>query len=113
MLEVDSDLLASDKGFASKAFERELAQLGVELLQPSPSARGSATASRYSRRSAGCSGRSTAPSKGSWTWNSTAGGPSWASRSGSPGASWRWPPGIWHDNAAGAPVTRSPIAYDH
>lgn len=42
MLEVDADLVArregilliSDKGFASKAFERELAELGIELLRP-------------------------------------------------------------------------------
>lgn len=43
MLEVDADLVArregilliSGKGFASKAFERELAELGIELLRPS------------------------------------------------------------------------------
>ncbi|MCG6493267.1 hypothetical protein [Kitasatospora sp. A2-31] len=43
MLEVDADLVArregivliSDKGFASKAFEQELADLGIELLRPS------------------------------------------------------------------------------
>ncbi|GAA1200208.1 hypothetical protein F4556_007309 [Kitasatospora gansuensis] len=43
MLEVDAELVArregmvliSDKGFASKTFERELAELGVELLRPS------------------------------------------------------------------------------
>ena len=42
MLEVDAELVArregilliSDKGFASQAFERELADLGVELLRP-------------------------------------------------------------------------------
>ncbi|WP_030990001.1 IS982 family transposase [Streptomyces sp. NRRL WC-3744] len=43
MLEVDAELVArregimliSDKGFASKMFEQELAELGVELLRPS------------------------------------------------------------------------------
>jgi hypothetical protein len=43
MLEVDAELIAqregilliSDKGFASKAFEKDLAQLGIELLRPS------------------------------------------------------------------------------
>lgn len=43
MLEVDADLVAeregilliSDKGFASKAFEKALAELGIELLRPS------------------------------------------------------------------------------
>ncbi|GAA2243733.1 transposase [Kitasatospora sp. NPDC001175] len=43
MLEVDAELVArrgglvliSDKGFASKALERELAELGIELLRPS------------------------------------------------------------------------------
>ncbi|MBZ9644885.1 IS982 family transposase [Streptomyces sp. PSKA30] len=43
MLEVDAELVArregilliSDKGFASKAFEKDLAQLGIELLRPS------------------------------------------------------------------------------
>lgn len=43
MLEIDIDLIAqrgtilliSDKGFASKSFERELAEQGIELLRPS------------------------------------------------------------------------------
>ncbi|GGU92196.1 hypothetical protein ACIG0C_21410 [Kitasatospora aureofaciens] len=43
MLEVDTELvsrregilLMSDKGFASKAFEKDLAELGVTLLRPS------------------------------------------------------------------------------
>lgn len=43
MLQVDADvvaehpgiLLISDKGFASKAFERQLAEQGIELLRPS------------------------------------------------------------------------------
>lgn len=43
MLEVDADLVAkregilliTDKGFASTAFERELAESGIELLRPS------------------------------------------------------------------------------
>ncbi|WP_200948474.1 hypothetical protein [Kitasatospora sp. Root107] len=43
MLEVDAELVArregmvliSDTGFASKTFERELSELGVELLRPS------------------------------------------------------------------------------
>lgn len=47
MLEVDTELvtgregilLISDEGFASKAFEKDLAELGVELLRPSPQAR--------------------------------------------------------------------------
>ncbi len=42
MLEVDAKLVArrkgilliSDKGFASKAFEKDLTELGVELLRP-------------------------------------------------------------------------------
>ncbi|WSI72953.1 hypothetical protein OG599_24285 [Streptomyces sp. NBC_01335] len=43
MLEVDAHLVAdregilliSDKGFASKTFEKDLAQLGIEVLRPS------------------------------------------------------------------------------
>ncbi|MEU8695684.1 transposase [Streptomyces sp. NPDC048665] len=43
MLKVDADLVAnregilliSDKGFASKAFEKDLARLGIQLLRPS------------------------------------------------------------------------------
>lgn len=43
MLEADATLLAardgflpiSDKGFASRTFEKNLAQLGIELLRPS------------------------------------------------------------------------------
>ncbi|MFJ2188882.1 hypothetical protein ACIOJE_13140 [Kitasatospora sp. NPDC087861] len=44
MLEVDPDLVAqregilsiSDKGFASKPFEKELAEQGIQLLRASP-----------------------------------------------------------------------------
>ncbi|MER6237645.1 IS982 family transposase [Streptomyces clavifer] len=121
MLEVDADLVAeregilliSDKGFASKAFEKALAELGIELLRPSrkqekqrygepmlkkvrqliesvnDTLKGQLDLERHSGR----------------TFEGVA--VRVAQRVLAMAA------GIWHNNRIGAPVTRSLIAYDH
>lgn len=100
MLKVDAGLVAaregilliSDKGFASKPFERTSPSRASNCCAPHASGRSSGSANRCSRRSASSSSRSTTPSRVSSTWNNTADGPSRASRSGSPSASSPWPP---------------------
>ncbi|WP_330321504.1 IS982 family transposase (plasmid) [Streptomyces clavifer] len=121
MLEVDADLVAeregilliSDTGFASKAFEKALAELGIELLQPSrkqekqrygepmlkkvrqliesvnDTLKGQLDLERHSGR----------------TFEGVA--VRVAQRVLAMAA------GIWHNNRIGAPVTRSLVAYDH
>jgi hypothetical protein len=101
----DGILLISDKGFASKPFEETLAKQGIELLRPSRKRESSGTVSRCLRRFASSSSRSTTPSKANSTWNTTAGGPSRASPSASPSASWRWPR---RSGTTARPAHRSP-----
>jgi hypothetical protein len=118
MLEVDAGLVAqreatlliSDKGFASKSFEKALAERGIDLLRPSRKREKQRYGEPMSRRSANSSSPSTTPSEG----NLTHGGRTFE------GVAIRvaqrilaMATGIWHNNKIGAPVTRSLIAYDH
>jgi Transposase DDE domain len=121
MLEVDADLVAqregilliSDKGFASKAFEQELAGLGIELLRPS--------FKREKRRfgepmlkkvrqliesvNDTLKGQLDLEQHGGRTFEGVA--IRVAQRVLAMAA------GIWHNNQTGAVITRSLIAYDH
>lgn len=86
MLEVDAELIAqracvlliSDKGFASKAFERELAEQGIELLRPSRKREKARYGEPMLKRFASSSSRSTTSSEGNSTWNNTVDAPSMA-----------------------------------
>ncbi|AUY52743.1 IS982 family transposase [Streptomyces sp. CB01881] len=121
MLKVDAELVArrdgilliSDKGFASKVFERELAELGIELLRPS--------FKREKRRfgepmlkkvrqliesvNDTLKGQLDLEQHGGRTFEGVA--IRVAQRLLAMAA------GIWHNNQTGAPVTRSLIAFDH
>ncbi|GLZ00277.1 hypothetical protein Acsp02_75290 [Actinoplanes sp. NBRC 103695] len=120
MLEIEAGVVAehhgilmiSDKGFASKTLERDLAEQGIQLLRPSRKRE----KARYGE----------APLKKIRqlieSVNDT------PQRSTRPGATrrtnLRWSrriaqrllamaATIWHNNKTGAPITRSLIAYDH
>ncbi|GAA2792969.1 IS982 family transposase [Kitasatospora paracochleata] len=121
MLEVDAELVArrdgilliSDKGFASTVFERELAELGIELLRPS--------FKREKRRfgepmlkkvrqliesvNDTLKGQLDLEQHGGRTFEGVA--IRVAQRLLAMAA------GIWHNNQTGAPITRSLIAFDH
>ncbi|SEG96192.1 hypothetical protein SAMN05444920_109306 [Nonomuraea solani] len=106
-------MLISDKGFASKAFEQELAGLGIELLRPS--------FKREKRRfgepmlkkvrqliesvNDTLKGQLDLEQHGGRTFEGVA--IRVAQRILAMAA------GIWHNNQTGAPITRSLIAFDH
>lgn len=111
--ERDGILLISDKGFASKAFERDLAEVGVELLRPS---------FKRERKRPG----EPVPKKVRQlieSVNDTLKGQLDLERHGGrtvEGVAIRvaqrilaMASAIWHNNRIGAPVTRSLVAYDH
>ncbi|MBB4941659.1 hypothetical protein FHR32_006036 [Streptosporangium album] len=121
MLEVDAGLVAaregivliSDKGFASKPFETDLAEQGIELLRPSrkrEKARYGEPMLKKVRRliesvDDTLKGQLDLEQHGGRTFEGVA--VRVAQRILAMAAA------IWHNNKTGAPVTRSLIAYDH
>ncbi|MEU7004647.1 IS982 family transposase [Nonomuraea sp. NPDC046570] len=121
MLEVDAGLVAeregivliSDKGFASKPFETDLAEQGVELLRPSrkrEKARYGEPMLKKVRQliesvNDTLKGQLDLEQHGGRTFEGVA--VRVAQRILAMAAA------IWHNNKTGAPVTRSLIAYDH
>ncbi|GAA3524603.1 hypothetical protein FHR32_003794 [Streptosporangium album] len=121
MLEVDAGLVAaregivliSDKGFASKPFETDLAEQGIELLRPSrkrEKARYGEPILKKVRRliesvDDTLKGQLDLEQHGGRTFEGVA--VRVAQRILAMAAA------IWHNNKTGAPVTRSLIAYDH
>ncbi|MEU2872761.1 IS982 family transposase [Streptomyces olivoreticuli] len=121
MLEVDAGLVAnrqgvlliSDKGFASKAFERDLAEQGIELLRPSRKREKQRYGEPMLKKvrqliesvNDTLKGQLDLEQHGGRTIEGTA--IRVAQRILAMAA------GIWHNNAIGTPVTRSLIAYDH
>ncbi|MGI5291574.1 IS982 family transposase [Nonomuraea polychroma] len=121
MLEVDADLVAqredilliSDKGFASKAFEQELAGLGIELLRPSFKREKQRFGEPMLKKvrqliesvNDTLKGQLDLEQHGGRTFEGVA--IRVAQRVLAMAA------GIWHNNQIGAPVTRSLIAFDH
>jgi hypothetical protein len=121
MLDVDADLVArregilliSDKGFASKAFERELAELGIELLRPSFKREKQRFGEPMLKKvrqliesvNDTLKGQLNLEQHGGRTFEGVA--IRVAQRVLAMAA------GIWHNNKIGALVTRSLVAYDH
>ncbi|WP_443055424.1 IS982 family transposase [Streptomyces sp. NBC_00704] len=121
MLEVDAELIAqregilliSDKGFASKVFEKDLAELGVELLRPSFKREKKRYGEPMLKKvrqliesvNDTLKGQLDLEQHGGRTFEGVA--IRVAQRVLALAA------GIWHNNKIGAPVTRSLIAYDH
>ncbi|MGI5290813.1 IS982 family transposase [Nonomuraea polychroma] len=121
MLEVDADLVAqredilliSDKGFASKAFEQELAGLGIELLRPSFKREKQRFGEPMLKKvrqliesvNDTLKGQLDLEQHGGRTFEGVA--IRVAQRVLAMAA------GIWHNNQIGAPATRSLIAFDH
>jgi hypothetical protein len=121
MLEVDGALIArrkgilliSDKGFASKAFEKELAELGIELLRPSLKREKKRYGEPMLKKvrqliesvNDTLKGQLDLEQHGGRTFEGVA--IRVAQRVLAMAA------GIWHNNKIGAPVTRSLTAYDH
>jgi hypothetical protein len=121
MLEVDADLVArregilliSDKGFASKSFGKDLAELGVELLRPSLKREKKRYGEPMLKKirqliesvNDTLKGQLDLEQHGGRTFEGVA--IRVAQRVLAMAA------GIWHNNKTGAPVTRSLIAYDH
>jgi hypothetical protein len=121
MLEVDADLVAeregilliSDKGFASKPFERDLAEQGIELLRPSRKKEkvryGEPMLKKVRQLIESVNdtlkGQLDLEEHGGRTFERVA--IRVAQRILAMAA------GIWHNNKIGALVTRSLIAYDH
>ncbi|HEX5543302.1 MAG TPA: transposase [Micromonospora sp.] len=111
--EHDGILLISDKGFASKTFERHLAEQGIELLRPSrkrEKARyGEAMLKKVRQLIESVNdtlrGQLDLEEHGGHTFAGVA--VRVAQRLLAMAAA------IWHNNKTGAPVTRSLIAYDH
>jgi hypothetical protein len=106
-------ILITDKGFADRLTEADLACCGITLLRPSrkdETARHGEPLLKTIRRS---SNRSTTPSKASSTSKPTAAAPSKASPSASPSASWQWLPPSGTTTRRASPSPRSLIAYDH
>jgi len=121
MLEVDADLVAArdaillitDKGFASKPFEKDLAEQGIELLRPSLKREKKRYGEPMLKKV-----RQLIESV-----NDTLKGQLGLEQHGGrtfEGAAVRvtqrvlaMAAGIWHNNLIGAPITRSLIAYDH
>ncbi|MDH6710483.1 hypothetical protein P3T27_007233 [Kitasatospora sp. MAA19] len=120
-LEVDAELVAertgilliSDKGFASKAFERELADMGIDLLRPSFKREGRRSGEPLLKKvrqliesvNDTLKGQLDLEQHGGRTFEGVA--VRVAQRI------LALATGIWHNNRIGAPVTRSLIAYDH
>ncbi|MEU3518298.1 IS982 family transposase [Streptomyces sp. NPDC006654] len=121
MLEVDAELIAqrqgilliSDKGFASKAFEKDLAELGIELLRPSFKREKKRYGEPMLKKvrqliesvNDTLKGQLDLEQQGGRTFEGVA--IRVAQRVLALAAS------IWHNNKIGAPVPRSLIAYDH
>ena len=121
MLEVDADLVAqragilliSDEGFASQPFERELADRGIELLRPSRKREKQRYGEPMLKKvrqliesvNDTLKGQLDLEQHGARTIEGVA--IRVAQRVLALAAA------IWHNNKTGAPVTRSPIAYDH
>lgn len=121
ILEVDAELIAqregilliSDKGFASKVFEKDLAELGVELLRPSFKREKKRYGEPILKKvrqliesvNDTLKGQLDLEQHGGRTFEGVA--IRVAQRVLALAA------GIWHNNKIGAPVTRSLIAYDH
>ncbi|MFG2970310.1 IS982 family transposase [Streptomyces sp. NPDC048288] len=121
MLEVDAELVArregilliSDKGFTSKAFEKDLAGLGVELLRPSRKREKKRHGEPMLKKvrqliesvNDTLKGQLDLEQHGGRTFEGAA--IRVAQRVLALAAA------IWHNNKTGAPVTRSLIAYDH
>jgi hypothetical protein len=121
MLDVDADLIArregilliSDKGFASKTFEKDLAELGVELLRPSLKREKKRYGEPMLKKvrqlvesvNDTLKGQLDLEQHGGRTFEGVA--IRVAQRVLAMAA------GIWHNNQTGAPVTRSLIAFDH
>jgi hypothetical protein len=121
MLEIDAGLVAeregilliSDKGFAGKAFEKDLAEQGIELLRPSrkrEKARYGEPMLKKVRQliesvNDTLKGQLDLEQHGGRTFEGVA--IRVAQRVLAMAA------GIWHNNQTGAPVTRSLIAFDH
>ena len=121
MLEVDAGLVAaregvlliSDKGFASKPFERELLDQGIELLRPSRKREKERYGEPMLKKvrqliesvNDTLKGQLDLEQHGGRTFEGVA--IRVAQRILAMAA------GIWHNNKIGAPVTRSLIAYDH
>jgi len=121
MLEVDSALVArregilliSDKGFASKVFEKNLAELGIELLRPSFKREKKRSGEPMLKKVRQLIESVNDTLKGQLDLEQH-GGRTFE------GAAIRVAQrvlalavGVWHNNKIGAPVTRSLIAYDH
>jgi len=121
MLEIDAGLVAeregilliSDKGFASKPFEKELAELGIELLRPSLKREKQRFGEPMLKKvrqliesvNDTLKGQLDLEQHGGRTFEGVA--IRVAQRILAMAA------GIWHNNQTGAPVTRSLIAFDH
>jgi hypothetical protein len=121
MLEVDAELVArregilliSDKGFASKPFEKDLAELGIELLRPSLKREKKRYGEPMLKKvrqliesvNDTLKGQLDLEQHGGRTFEGVA--IRVAQRVLALAA------GIWHNNRTGAPITRSLIAFDH
>jgi hypothetical protein len=121
MLEVDADLVAaregivliSDKGFASKPFEKALAEQGIELLRPSRKREKQRYGEPMLKKvrqliesvNDTLKGQLDLEQHGGRTFEGVA--IRVAQRILAMAAA------IWHNNSTGAPTTRSLIAYDH
>lgn len=106
-------MLISDKGFASKVFEQELAELGVELLRPSFKREKQRYGEPMLKKvrqliesvNDTLKGQLDLEQHGGRTFEGVA--IRVAQRVLAMAA------GIWHNNQTGEPVTRSLIAFDH
>lgn len=121
MLEIDAGLIAeregilliSDKGFASKPFEKELAQQGIELLRPSRKREKQRYGEPMLKKvrqliesvNDTLKGQLDLEQHGGRTFEGVA--VRVAQRILAMATA------IWHNNKTGAPITRSLIAYDH
>ncbi|MET8438068.1 IS982 family transposase [Streptomyces sp900116325] len=121
MLEVDADLVAvregivliSDKGFASKPFEKALAEQGIELLRPSRKREKQRYGEPMLKKVRQLIESVNDTLKGQLDLEQHGG------RSFDGGAIrvaqriLAMAAAIWHNNSTGAPITRSLTAYDH
>ena len=121
MLEVDADLVAerrgillvTDKGFASKPFEKDLAEQGIELPRPSLKRERKRYGEPVLKKvrqliesvNDTLKGRLDLEQHGGRTFEGVAVRVTRRVLA--------MTAGIWHNNLTGAPVTRSLIAYDH
>lgn len=84
-------LMISDKGFASKPLERELAEQGIELLRPSRKREKARYGEALLNKVRQLIESVNDTLKANSTWNNTAAGPSPESPSASCNACWPWP----------------------